>query len=62
MEKIMIQWEDIDNLTNTQRLRVYGGWIVKHVSYFIPNNAVSESSVFVPDPNHEWDLNDEVGK
>lgn len=55
--KMLIQWEKMDEYTH--RLRVFGGWIVKHVSYYY-HESVSESSVFVPDPNHEWDLKEEV--
>jgi len=62
----MIQWENIDKYT--QRLRVFSGWIVNHVSYTyrtdsnynLVTDAVSESSVFIPDPNHEWTFNEEV--
>lgn len=44
----------------TGRLKVYGGWIVhNHNTYFDSNEYVitsSESMVFVPDPKHEWEI------
>jgi hypothetical protein len=36
------------------RLPVPGGW--HHVYIFISDDGVTASSIFVPDPNHEWPL------
>jgi hypothetical protein len=52
--KNKIEWEVIcysnDGSFRTQRAKVFGGWIVT-------NRGENEvSSVFVPDPNHEWKL------
>lgn len=46
----------------TSRLKVHGGWIFH--SFFIEEDgmvrmkASSETSCFIPDPNHEWELED----
>ncbi len=55
---------DSSNQTDvTGRLKVFGGWIVRscNLIYFDDdfNNVISESSVFVPDANHEWELSNE---
>lgn len=49
------EWED------TCRAKVFGGWIVRTKnlrvsSEIMVSDAMSESSVFVPDPLHEWDV------
>jgi len=60
IKKMKFQWELIDNgsqganLSETTRLKVFGGWIVNHLMYF--NDCLSESSCFVPDKNHEWKI------
>ncbi len=41
---------------STYRLKVFGGWVVKEVSEGFGDNADSISICFVPDPNHEWKL------
>lgn len=46
-------WEDLSLLIN--RLKVPGGWIVR-TSRADGNDACQS---FLPDPNHEWDLEDE---
>lgn len=55
-----IEWE---NLTETtQRLRVYGGWVVSrkvskgHTWGDGASDAIALSLVFIPDPNHEWTI------
>lgn len=41
----------------TDRLKVPGGWIVRTSDIEVyPYSAISESSCFVRDPNHEWKL------
>ena len=40
---------------------VPGGWLVMHLTEIIKGNfqtAVSESMVFYPDPEHQWQLHD----
>ncbi|NTU49532.1 MAG: hypothetical protein HGA87_01315 [Desulfobulbaceae bacterium] len=54
------KWEDITKTTS--RMKVIGGWIVLHKSRRdieqtyagIIATSISESMVFIPDPNHEW--------
>jgi len=38
------KWESVS--TFTQRLKVYGGWIV----------STTRALTFVPDPYHEWEI------
>lgn len=38
----------------SERAKVFGGWIVRNVFWDNEYNQQSESSIFVPDPNHEW--------
>lgn len=53
----IINYEDIDaDILITERLQVIGGWIVKSSFNNSEKNMYGESSVFVPDPNHEWKL------
>ncbi len=50
-------YEDIDkDILITERLQVIGGWVVKNSFNNSEKNIYGESSVFVPDPNHEWKL------
>jgi len=39
-----------------QRVKVFGGWIMRILCWDQQYNLQSESSVFVPDPNHEWEV------
>jgi hypothetical protein len=53
----IINYEDIDaDIYITERLQVIGGWVVKSSFNNSEKNMYGESSVFVPDPNHEWKL------
>lgn len=65
-----LEWEVIykseDNITETMRAAVIDGWIIKNsnILYTDQINAdgraatrrycMSESMVFIKDPNHEW--------
>lgn len=53
------EWETIyaskGNHHVTTRAKVFGGWLVKHRS-IPPNSDLIASMVFVPDPNHEWEI------
>ena len=60
-------WEDIDNYH--RRAKVFGGWIVKaseDVTHNTTNNGMQSgwdwriAMVFVPDPNYEWKLEEEI--
>lgn len=53
------EWEnlwtkDVDktHFAYTDRAKVHGGWIVNHRT--CAGARAHESSIFVPDPNHEW--------
>lgn len=41
------------------RLKVPGGWIVTEESGPEKHGPFATSMCFVPDPNHEWELEDE---
>lgn len=43
-------WTNICN--ETDRLKVFGGWLVRTRSGF--GNSWTYSMCLVPDPNHEW--------
>ncbi len=53
---IKFEWELIceAHKNDTARAKVFGGWIVRSLTY--PDDRVSESMVFVSDPNHEWEV------
>lgn len=44
-QKFSRSWETINS--TLYRLKVFGGWVVE---------IVGTSITFVPDPNHEWEL------
>lgn len=50
-----------DEQNITLRAKVIGGWIVKsvYVKKLKFKEKRSESLVFVPDPNHEWEITKE---
>jgi hypothetical protein len=67
----MLKWENIphDNGFHLRRAKTFGGWLIAAISDV--NTVISESSgfynneqghefrtaiTFVPDPNHEWEL------
>ncbi len=39
------------------RLKIHGGWIYCQIIKSCKN--MTSSSIFIPDPNHEWELEDE---
>lgn len=60
-KKIPFKWERLSGFTNENgngggswRAKVYGGWILN--STFMVNDARTETSVFIPDPSHEWEI------
>ncbi len=58
-EKYDVNWERIAGSwhSNTERLRVPGGWIIKKSeSTVVHNNHSLEhtSMCFYPDPDHQW--------
>lgn len=57
-----IKWETLfsDENSHTLRMKVYGGWVVRTLSWFdhdeFKATGLTESSVFVPDLKHAWKL------
>ena len=47
--KIEFKWEKI--VPGTHRAKVIGGWILN-----VFNENTGEALVFIPDPNHEWEV------
>ena len=61
--KIPFEWEELDDREGRQvyRAKVIGGWIIHSLNYDDIackeyNLGQCESMVFVPDPNHEWEI------
>ena len=54
------EWETInDNDTSsTHRSPVIGGWIVRYNYENIPRQNDTVAMVFIPDPNHEWQIDE----
>ena len=52
-----LEFEKIDDLYF--RAKVFGGWIVKSIFYI--GYDIGVSMTFVPDPNHEWELDKDNG-
>ena len=58
--KDKIKWEDLSK--TTQRLKIFGGWIVSRDIYRGHNwtsgasDSCSISLVFIPDPFHWWKI------
>lgn len=48
--KINPEWEELGS--QTRRMKVFGGWVVNSYS----NEFRTESSVFVPDAEHKWEI------
>lgn len=63
-EKIYEQKEGSVYFFATYRVKVFGGWLVRNFDLTIHpykgannlNQSTSESCVFVPDPNYEWQV------
>lgn len=60
-KKIEFRWEQIeyfgdDDLSGmlTSRAKVFGGWILRTVSWNRKDKCQSESITFIPDVNHQW--------
>ncbi len=57
------EWEEINNLPScvTYRAKVWGEWIVNNLCVTTTSSEgtqrmATESMVFIPDPNHEWSI------
>ena len=59
-KRIEWKWEDLDN--SSRRIKVIGGWIVQTKIFEESKRGVmiSESSVFVADRDHEWEIMPEI--
>jgi hypothetical protein len=56
--KIEFKWEKIhiDEHSHSSRAKVIGGWIIHTLTESPINNIISESMIFIPDQNHEWEI------
>lgn len=61
-----MKWEDIGD--GFCRAKVFGGWLVSHTEWAyhaMPDGGMNHgwdtrvALTFVPDPNHEWEVNQE---
>lgn len=52
VKKIVWKWEQLDE--TTVRAKVIGGWIVNQI--FGTGSKIQNSTVFVPDREHEWQV------
>jgi hypothetical protein len=69
--KIKFEWEEIYDdenkygWTTSCRSKVIGGWIVMTVFFVYEDvhtgtsNGTFVSNIFIPDPNHEWEIDKE---
>lgn len=54
------EWEIIhefmsgDLAEETRRSKVLGGWLVDN--YVRALNKISMNTIFIPDPNHDWEI------
>lgn len=53
--KIKCIWENISSGVN--RMKVIGGWIVT-ITVLNNDGVDCESSVFIPDANHDWEIDE----
>jgi hypothetical protein len=47
-------WEWVSDSPQTLRLQVPGGWLVQTAEYAGEGVGLSESLVFLPDPEYRW--------
>jgi hypothetical protein len=54
--KIPFEWETLDKATF--RAKVIGGWVILSFYEQVGTNEriQSESMVFIPDPDHQWEI------
>ncbi len=59
--RIRFEWEEIARNkmavhgSSTTRVKVIGGWIVNSYTW-VKDSGISESSIFVPDAHHRWEI------
>ena len=61
--KIKFEWEEMSQ--SVRRAKVIGGWIIQSLwSECGGDNSVAlaESMVFIPDPEHLWEIEQEESK
>ena len=51
LRKIEWKWEILDDFT--KRAKVIGGWVLEYGSH-TNKGSISNSLVFIPDPEHRW--------
>lgn len=54
-----MEWESINKEHTTERLYIYGGWLVRDLYYDYTMNSQGQlfiTMVFVPDLDHLWTL------
>jgi hypothetical protein len=64
--KIKFEWEIIHSFYfkslgyshQTKRAKVLGGWILSS-DYFYENTGCSQSSIFISDPQHRWEIDND---
>ena len=44
---------------STIRAKVFGGWILRQLCWNKDDQVQSESMAFIPDKNHEWEIDKE---
>lgn len=61
---IPFEWETIYEFDHgddtggvTNRAKVFGGWLVKHISEL--GGSITTAMVFYPDPTHAWEVSNE---
>jgi len=62
-KKEYLNWEFVDNRGAMQRLKIFGGWVITieqtvDISDSIPNIVHRDYALFIPDPKHEWKIED----
>lgn len=61
-KKIKFKWEELNDKSMphfyTVRAKVFGGWLVRTSEWSNADTGIvqSEALTFVPDPEHEWEV------
>ncbi len=56
------EWEEIYSHhttvwhKKTYRAKIFGGWLINHLSWTTHEGGLTDAIVFVPDPNYEWKI------
>lgn len=56
-DDMKFEWEVLQkgDIATICRAKVHGGWIFNTLTES-PTKQLAETSVFIPDPNHEWKI------